>query len=180
MKRYSIRNTTSVNCKYARIIFLKGKPYNNIGENFTFSYAGVPFNFTSIYLYNQTLTGMYNNESFGNVSSSNYNITRINDGLLILQKVLPLSVYNVAKQYETEIPLENHTESIADLAGHLVTMLIITEPDGTFVHFFFMFPSFSNGVMANAVLSNYMKNPEIQRADQELILILGYADTSCA
>ncbi|MGP6293304.1 DUF929 family protein [Caldiplasma sukawensis] len=162
------------------LLFLKGKPYDNIGENFTFSYAGVPFCFTSIYLYNQTLTGMYNNQSFGNISKNTYNISRIDDGLALLQKYLPSSVYNVAKQYETEIPLENHTESIANLSGHLVTMLIITGPDGTFVHFFFMFPSFSSGVMASTVLSDYMKNQQIQSAEQELILIMGEADTACA
>ena len=35
--------------------------------------------------------------------------------------------------------------------GHLVTMLIVTGPDGTFVHFWFMYPSFSSNVSPQTV-----------------------------
>lgn len=162
------------------LLFLKGKPYDNIMENISFSCAGVPFTFTSLYIYNQTLTGTPYNQSMGTPGGSGYNASRINVGLSIIRGNLPASVYNVAKEYETVVPLENHTQSIGDLSGHLVTMIILTGPDGTYVHFWFMYPSLTSSVSPEHVFQTYRTYTPIVNAEAQLLKALGGANVACA
>ncbi len=162
------------------LLFLKGKPYNNIMENVSFSCAGVPFTFTSLYVYNQTLTGSPYNQSLGNPETSGYNASRINAGLTIIMNNLPASVYEVAKEYQTMLPEANHTQSIADLSGHLVTMIILTGPDGTYVHFWFMYPSFASDISPEHVFQKYRTYTSIQNAESDLLKALGGANVACA
>ena len=159
---------------------LNGNPYGNFMENISFSCAGVPFTFTSLYVYNQTLTGTPYNQSMGTPASSGYNASRINVGLSIIRGNLPAPVYNVAKEYETVVPLENHTQSIGDLSGHLVTMIILTGPDGTYVHFWFMYPSLTSSVSPEHVFQTYRTYTPIVNAEAQLLKALGGANVACA
>ncbi len=159
------------------LLFLKGSSYDNLMENISFKCAGVPFLFTSIYMYNQTLKGTVYNQSIGSNSSD-----KINAGLAVLKSNLPASVYNLAKEYQTVIPEKNQTKSIAELSGHLVTMVILTGPDGTYVHFWFMYPSFGSTVSPLTVFQQYRTYDGgiIINAESPLLKALGGANVACA
>ncbi len=150
-----------------------GSAMGEMGETIPFSYGGVPFNFTSLYVYNQTLTGSITNQPIANND-------RISFGLNFLQSNLPNSVYQVAKKWETQVNEVNQSQPIAQLSGHLVTMLILTGPDGTYVHFWFMYPSLSSSVLPSTVYSHLSSYTSIQDATIQLITALGGVNSKCA
>ena len=153
------------------LLFLNGT--SKQGENISFNYAGVPFTFTSLYLYNETLTGgVYNNP----ISDS----SRVSYALSVIRGNLPSSVYQVADKYETQMNIQNQTGSWSAETGHLVTMLIVTGPDGTFVHFWFMYPSFSNSVSPQTVFRNLSTYTQISNAEGEFLNALGGSNVACA
>ncbi|EQB68312.1 MAG: hypothetical protein AMDU5_GPLC00014G0119 [Thermoplasmatales archaeon Gpl] len=155
------------------LLFLNGT--HKLGENISFNYAGVPFEFTSLYMYNETLTGgVYNNPI------SNTNSSRIGYALSVLKGNLPESVYQVADKYETQVRIQNQTGSWSASTGHLVTMLIVTGPDGTFVHFWFMYPSFSSNVSPQTVFKNLSTYPQISNAEEQFLNALGGSNVACA
>ena len=158
------------------LLFLNGT--SNYGENISFQYAGVPFTFTSLYLYNQTMTGTVYNHT---MNSSN----RVNYGLSLLKGNLPATVYQIAKTWETQVGVENktiknRTGTWSAMTGHLVTMLIVTGPDGTFVHFWFMYPSLSKNVSSLTVYTHLNNYPEIQSAENTLLYNIGGSNIACA
>lgn len=168
------------------LLFLKGKPYDNLMENISFKVNNQPFTFTSLYMYNQTLMGTVYNQSIGTPGPGySYNCTpqanasRITAGLNVIKANLPSSVYNIAKEYETEVPVANHTKAIAINGGNIVTMLIITGPDGTYVHFWFMYPSFTKNVTPQHVFHNYRSYTQITDAYNRLYDALGGANEAC-
>lgn len=143
------------------------------GEVIPFSYGGVPFNFTSLYIYNQTKTGSITNQPVANND-------RVSYGLSFIQNNLPSSVYQVAKKWETQVNEQNQSEPISSLAGHLVTMLILTGPDGTYVHFLFMYPPLSSSVQPLTVYTHLSAYTSIQDATIQLIAALGGVNSKCA
>ena len=153
------------------LLFLNGT--HKLGENISFNYAGVPFGFTSLYMYNETMTGgVYNNA----ISSS----SRVSYALSVLKGNLPESVYQVADKYETQVRIQNQTGSWSSSTGHLVTILIVTGPDGTFVHFWFMYPSFSSKVSPQTVFKNLSTYPQISNAEGQFLNALGGSNVACA
>ena len=155
------------------LLFLNNTSGSAMGETIPFSYGGVPFNLTSLYVYNQTLTGSVTNQPVANND-------RISFGLTFLQNNLPNSVYQVAKEWETQVNERNQSKPIADIAGHLVTILILTGPDGTYVHFWFMYPSLSKSVQPLTVYSHLSSYTSIQDATVQLITALGGVNSKCA
>ena len=153
------------------LLFLNGT--HKLGENISFQYAGVPFTFTSLYLYNQTMTGnVYNNP----LSAS----SRVSYGLSVLKGNLPGSVYQVANEWETQVKIQNETGSWSAKTGHLVTMLILTGPDGTFVHFWWMYPTFSKAVSPQTVFANLSSYAQISNAEQVFLNAVGGSNVACA
>ena len=76
--------------------------------------------------------------------------------------------------------IQNQTGSWSAETGHLVTMLIVTGPDGTFVHFWFMYPSFSNSVSPQTVFRNLSTYTQISNAESEFLNALGGSNVACA
>ena len=147
------------------LLFLNGS--GRQGENISFRYAGRAFTFTSLYMYNQTMTGSVYNQP---ISSS----SRVSFAFSVLQDNLPNSVYEAAKKWQTQVPIVNNTtESIAAWCTYhglpmLVTMLIITGPDGTVIHFWYMYKPFPGTVTSKTVLENLSSYYQIDSAEQQL------------
>ena len=146
------------------LLFLNGS--GKQGENISFSYAGREFTFTSLYMYNQTMTGSVYNQP---ISSS----SRVSFALSVLKDDLPYSVYEAAKEWQTEVPIVNNvTDSIATWCTYqglpmLVTMLIITGPAGTIIHFWYMYKPFPNTVSPKTVFKNLTSYSQITSAEQQ-------------
>ena len=147
------------------LLFLNGS--SRLGENISFSYAGREFAFTSLYMYNQTMTGSVYNDP---ISSS----SRVTFALSVIKNNLLNSVYEAAKKWQTEVPIVNNTtDSIAAWCTYqglpmLVTTLIITGPAGTVIHFWYMYQPFPNTVSPQTVFDNLSSYSQITSAEQQL------------
>lgn len=169
------------------LLFLGSSGMGSYGMNTTFSFGGVSFKFESFYMYNQTLTGTVKNAP---INSSD--LTSV--GLSELKATLPLAIYNTAMKYQTQVNLQNYSKPIADVEGHLVTMEIITGPNGAFVHFGFMFQpdgvirtgpfntsqgNYGNPMSPSYVFSHYKNMTGINNAKESLIDILTTINAAC-
>ena len=169
------------------LLFLGTSGMGSYGMNTTFSFGGVSFKFESFYMYNQTLTGTVKNVP---INQSD----RTSVGLSELKATLPSAIYNTAMKYQTQVNLQNYSKPVADVEGHLVTMEIITGPNGAFVHFGFMFQpdgvirtgpfntsqgNYGNPMAPSYVFSNYKNMTAINNAKENLIDILTTVNAAC-
>jgi hypothetical protein len=147
------------------LLFLNGS--SRLGENISFNYAEKAFTFTSLYMYNQTMTGSVYNDPIPSSS-------RVSIALSVLKNNLPNSVYEAAKKWQTEVPIVNNvTDSIATWCTYqglpmLVTMLIITGPAATVIHFWYMYQPFPSAVSPQTVFDNLSSYGQIVNAEQQL------------
>ncbi|MCL4334765.1 MAG: DUF929 domain-containing protein [Candidatus Thermoplasmatota archaeon] len=169
------------------LLFLGSSGMGSYGMNTTFSLGGVSFNFESFYMYNQTLTGTVKNTPINSTD-----LTSV--GLSELKATLPLAIYNTAMKYQTQVKLQNYSKPIADVEGHLVTMEIITGPNGAFVHFGFMFQpdgvirtgpfdtsqgNYGDPMSSSYVFSHYKNMTGINSGKESLIDILTTVNAAC-